>query len=30
MEAKIEKLEANVVKVEIKVEADKFDAAITA
>lgn len=28
MEAKIEKLEANVVKVEIKVEADKFDAAI--
>ena len=28
MEAKIEKLEANVVKVEIKVEADNFDAAI--
>ncbi|WP_294401444.1 trigger factor [uncultured Clostridium sp.] len=29
MKAKVEKIEANVVKLEIRVEADKFDAAIT-
>ncbi len=29
MKAKVEKIETNVVKLEIRVEADKFDAAIT-
>ena len=29
MEAKMEKIEANVVKFEVKVEAEKFNAALT-
>ena len=28
MEAKMEKIEANLVKIEVKVEAEKFDAAL--